>query len=89
MFVFMTSSDQHITHLICIDASGSSDADGNKLCNYGSTDDDKGRKPELDNLLAEHYAFRDAPAIHQEGNEEEIDDETTIEVAERFGRNTF
>ena len=88
MFVL---SDQHITHLICIDASGSSDADGNKVCNYGSTDDDKGRKPELDNLLAEHYAFRDAPAIHQrpKGNEEEIDNETTIEVAERFGRDTF
>jgi hypothetical protein len=49
---------------------------------------DKGRKPELDNLLAEHYAFRATPAIHLEGNEEEIDDETTIEVAERFRRNT-
>ncbi len=43
----------------------------------------------MDNLLAEHYAFRDAPPIHQEGNEEEIDDETTIEVAKRFGRDTF
>ena len=50
---------------------------------------DKGRKPELDNFLAEHYAFCDAPAIHLEGNEEEIDDETTIEVAERFGHDTF
>ena len=50
---------------------------------------DKGRKPELDNFLVEHYAFCDAPGIHLEGNEEEIDNETTIEVAERFGRNRF
>ena len=43
----------------------------------------------MDNFLAEHYAFCDAPAIRLEGNEEEIDDEMTIEVAERFGSDTF
>ena len=44
----------------------------------------------MDNLLAEHYAFCDAPpAIQLEGNEEEIDDEMTIQVAESFGRDTL
>ena len=39
MFVFTMSSLTHHSPDLYSDASGSSDADGNKVCNYGSTDD--------------------------------------------------